>query len=184
MKNPSELAYPDKLPDDLKLLLKQQKVPVDDPLIAVLAWHWMRTNESRDVIQENRVKLEVALDERREAIQDDRLKLEAALDERLKKMVDWAEALKFLNGHLEKLSEVLSEKPLGISQQITRELTQPIAGGAALVKQLSIDIGGLLSDVDESRKHLRWSHIVTGFLSGFAIGTLMISWIYSHIFLH
>ena len=184
MKNPSELAYPEKLPDDLKLLLKQQKVPVDDPLIAVLAWHWLRTNESRDVIQENRVKLEVALDERREAIQDDRLKLEAALYERLKKMIEWAEALKFLNGHLEKLSEVLSEKPLGISQQITRELTQPIAGGAALVKQLSIDIGGLLSDVDESRKHLRWSHIVTGVLSGFAIGTLMISWIYSHIFLH
>jgi hypothetical protein len=166
MKNPSELAYPEKLPDDLKLLLKQQQVPVDDPLIAVLAWHWLRTNESRDVIQENRVKLEVAL------------------DERLKKMVEWAEALKFLNGHLEKLSEVLSQKPLGISQQITRELTQPIAGGAALVKQLSIDIGGLLSDVDESRKHLRWSHIVTGFLSGFAIGTLMISWIYSHTFLH
>jgi hypothetical protein len=184
MKNPSELAYPEKLPDDLKLLLKQQQVPVDDPLIAVLAWHWLRTNESRDVIQENRVKLEVALDERREAIQDDRLKLEAALDERLKKMVEWAEALKFLNGHLEKLSEVLSQKPLGISQQITTELTQPIASGVTLVKQLSVEIGGLLTDVDQSRKRLRWSHVVTGFLSGFAIGTLIISWIYSHIFLH
>jgi hypothetical protein len=184
MNAPAELAYPEKLPDDLKLLLKQQKVPVDDPLIAVLAWHWLRTNESRDVIQASRVKLETALDERREAIQDDRLKLEAALDERLKKMVEWAEALKFLNGHLEKLSEVLSEKPLAISQRITSELTQPIASGVTLVKQLSVDIGGLLSDVDKSTKRLRWSHIVTGFLSGFAFGTLMISWIYSHIFLH
>ena len=107
MNAPSELAYPEKLPDDLKLLLKEQKIPVNDPLIALLAWHWLRINETRDVIQDNRVKLVVALDERREAIQDDRLKLETALDKRLEKMVEWTEDLKLLNGHLEKLSEVL-----------------------------------------------------------------------------
>jgi hypothetical protein len=184
MKNPAELAYPEKLPDDLKLLLHQQKAPPDDPLIAVLAWHWLRTNESRDVMRENRVQLEMSLDQRREAIQDDRLKLEAALDERFKKMAEWTKTLEFLNGHLEKLSEVLKEKPLGISKQITDELTQPIADGAKSAKQLAVHLGGMVNDVDKSRKQLRRSHLVTAFLTGYSTGILLFSWIYFHFFLH
>jgi hypothetical protein len=75
MKSPTELADPEKLPNDLKLLLKEHKVPANDPLIALLAWHWLRINESRDALQDNRVKLELALDERREAIQENTFKL-------------------------------------------------------------------------------------------------------------
>jgi len=44
--NPTELAYPENLPDDLKLLLQMQKVPGDDPLIVLLAWHWLRINKA------------------------------------------------------------------------------------------------------------------------------------------
>ena len=184
MNAPSELAYPEKLPDDLKLLLKEQKIPVNDPLIALLAWHWLRINETRDVIQDNRVKLVVALDERREAIQDDRLKLETALDKRLEKMVEWTEDLKLLNGHLEKLSEVLKEKPFRVSQQIQEELARPIAESVNSAKQLAASVGGLVNDVEKSRKRLHRSHVITAFLSGYATAALIISWTFSHFFSH
>ncbi len=184
MNAPVDLAYPKQLPDDLKLLLTQQKVPVDDPLIALLAWHWLRTNESRDEIKDNAVQLKSILDECREAIQNDRLKLETALDARLKSLGEWTDTLKFLNGHLEKLSEVLKEKPLGISQQIQTELAQPIAEGVKSTKQLAANVGGLVNDVDKSRKRLHRSHLITAFLSGYATAALIISWTFSHFFLH
>jgi hypothetical protein len=182
--NAAELAYPEKLPNDLKVLLHEQKVPKDDPLVALLAWHWLRINESRDVIQDNATQLKTVLDEGREEIQDKAFKIEALLDVRLKKMDEWSQALQTITGHLENLSVALSEKPLGISQQITAELAHPISQSVTLVKQLSVDATSLLIDVDKSWKRLVWSHIVTGFLSGFAFGTLIVSWIYSHIFLH
>jgi predicted transcriptional regulator len=180
----AESTYPKELPDDLKVLLQKQKVPENDPLIAVLAWHYLRTNESRDVIQNNAAQLKTTLDECREAIQNDRLKLEAALDKRLKEMLEWTDALKFLNGHLEKLSEVLEEKPLGISKQITDELAHPIADSVKSVKQLTVHVGSLVHDVDKSRKRLRRSHLITAFLTGYSTGILLFSWIYFHIFLH
>jgi hypothetical protein len=102
------------------------------------------------------------------------------LEERLKAFNEWSSTLKTIFGHLEGLSEVLSQKPLGISQQITSELAHPISQSITLVKQLSVEVAGLLNEVDKSRKRLVWSHIVTAFLGG----TLIISWIYSHTFLH
>jgi len=37
MKEPTDLANPKKLPNDLKLLLKEHNVPENDPLLALLA---------------------------------------------------------------------------------------------------------------------------------------------------
>jgi hypothetical protein len=184
MKNPTELAYPEKFPDDLKLLLKEQKVPANDPLVVLLAWHWMRLNEGRDVLRETTTQLKAALDERQEAMQDKAFKIGALLEERFKRLDEWSKTLQTIFENVDGLSRVLSEKPLGISQQIASELAHPISQSVDLVKQLSVDIGGLLADVDASRKRLVWSHIVTAYISGFATGTLLISWIYSHIFLH
>ena len=184
MNAPSELAYPEKLPDDLKLLLKEQKIPANDPLVMLLAWHWLRINETRDVIQDNRVKLVVALDERREAIQDDRLKLETALDNRLEKMAAWTKELEFLNGHLEQLSKVLKEEPLHVSRKIQEELARPIAESVNSAKQLAASVGGLVNDVAKSRKSLHRSHVITAFLSGYATAALIISWTFSHFFSH
>jgi hypothetical protein len=166
MKAPSELSYPEKLPDDLKLLLKEQKIPANDPLVMLLAWHWLRINETR------------------EAIQDDRLKLEVALDQRLEKMVAWTKELEFLNGHLEQLSKVLKEEPLHVSRKIQEELARPIAESVNSAKQLVASVGGLVNDVAKSRKSLHRSHVITAFLSGYATAALIISWTFSHFFSH
>lgn len=177
-----QLAYSDKLPEDLRALLTIQKVPPDDPLIALLAWHWLRINESRDVIQNSASQLGSTLEERRAAMQEIMLQLEALLGARLKDFTGFAGTLDSIFGHLGDLSEVLSKQPLGISQRITEELAHPISQSVSLVKQLSVDASGLITDVDTSRKRLIWTYVVTAFLCGYATGTLIISWIYSHIF--
>lgn len=166
MNAPAELAYPESLPDDLKVLLHEQSVPSDDPLIALLAWHWLRINESRD------------------AIQDGTLTLKAALDLRIGKIVAGAETLETINGHLERLSEVLREKPLGISQQIQAELAEPIAESAWTAHQIAHDLKTLLTDLNTTGRKLQRSRSLAAFLSGLSTGALLIPWTYSHFFSH
>jgi DNA repair exonuclease SbcCD ATPase subunit len=184
MKEPAELADPKKLPDDLKLLLKEHHVSNDDPLVAVLAWHWARMNESRDVLRECTAQLTAALDERQNAIQERAFQIGALLDVRLKQLDEWTNTLQAAFGHLENINKVLSEKPLGISEQITKELAHPIGQSVTLVKQLATDTAGLISDVEKSRKRLSRSHLITAFLSGYATAALILSWTFSHFFSH
>jgi hypothetical protein len=164
--NAAELAYPESLPDDLKVLLLEQKVSVDDPLVALLAWHWLRINESRD------------------AIQDSTLTLKAALDLRIGKIVAHADSLETLTGHLEALSQVLAEKPLGISQRIQAELAQPIAESVKSAQQIAFDLKTLLTDVNVTGKRFQRSRHIAAFLSGLSTGAMLIPWTYSHFFSH
>ena len=166
MKNPAELAYPESLPDDLKVLLHEQKVAFDDPLIALLAWHWLRINESRD------------------AIQDGTLTLKVALDARIAKILAHYSSLETITSHLEKLSQVLAEKPLGISRQIEAELTQPIADSTQIARQIALDLKALLTDVNVTGKRFQRSRHIAAFLSGLSTGALLIPWTYSHLFSH
>lgn len=184
MTAPADLAFPKDLPDDLKLLLSDQHVPKDDPLVALLAWHWLRINQNRDVLRECMAEFTAAFDERKAEIQDKAYKMEAMLDVRLKQLDGWTTILKEVFGHLETLNQVLSEKPLAVSEQIAKDLAHPIGQSVTLVKQFAIDAKTLLTDVEIARKRLVWSHFVTTFLVGFTTGALIISWIYSHTFLH
>ena len=184
MKNPTELVYPKELPDDLKLLLQEHKTPADDPVIALLAWHWLRINKSSDIIGERAAELKKMLDEGRELAQDHRLRLEALFDERLKNLREWIKTLETLNGHLEKLSAVLSEKPLAVSKQIQEDLAKPIAASVQSVRQLTLNVGGLNDEVEKSRQRIHRSQIITVFLSGYSTAALIIAWIFCHIFSH
>jgi hypothetical protein len=166
MNTAAELAYPESLPDDLKVLLHEQKVPVDDPLVALLAWHWLRINESRD------------------AIQDSTLTLKAALDLRIGKIIAHSDSLETLTGHLEALSQVLAAKPLGISQQIQAELAQPIAESVKSAQQIALDLKALLTDLNVTGKQFQRSRHMAAFLSGLSTGALLIPWTYSHFFSH
>jgi hypothetical protein len=183
MKEPTDLANPKKLPDDLKLLLKEHNVPENDPLLALLAWHWARMNESRDVLREGTAQLTAALDQRQNAIQERAFQIGALLDVRLKQLDEWSNTLKLTFEHLEGLSKVLSERPLGISKQITEELAHPIGQSVTLVRQLATDTEELLAQVDKSRRGLHRSHLITAFLSGYATAALILSWTLFHFFL-
>jgi hypothetical protein len=166
MKNPTELAYPESLPDDLKVLLHEQRIPADDPLIVLLAWHWVRINESRD------------------AIQDGTLTLKAALDLRIGKILAHAGTLETITTHLENLSQVLAEKPLGVSRQLQTELAQPIAESVKSAQQIAHDLKVLLTDVNHTDRRFQRSRHTAAFLSGLSTGALLIPWTYSHFFSH
>jgi hypothetical protein len=184
VKETSELADLKKLPDDLKLLLREHHVSNDDPLVVVLAWHWQRMNKSRDLLEEATTALTVALDERQKAIQDKAFEIGALLDERLKQLDKWTTTLQQAFGHLETLNNVLSQKPLVISEQITQELAHPIGQSVTLVKQLATDTTGLVGDVGKERQRLYRTHVITAFLSGYATAALILSWTLFHFFLH
>jgi hypothetical protein len=166
MNAPVELAYPESLPDDLKVLLHEQKIPANDPLIALLAWHWLRMNESRD------------------AIQDGTLTLKAALDGRIEKITNLYGTLEAITGYLEKLSEALAGKPLGISLQIRAELAEPIAESVKSAQQIAHDLKAMLTDLNVTGKRFQRSRHIAAFLSGLSTGALLIPWTYSHFFSH
>jgi hypothetical protein len=184
MTSPTDLAYPDKFPADLKVLLTEQKVPANDPIVLLLAWHWLRMAEMRDVVEIGAVHIVASLNQSRAEIMEDRLKVEAALDNRLAQLGTYQSTLEDLFKHLSALSTVLKEKPLAVSQNIEKELTAPVAESVKSVKQLSLHVAGLLVDVDKSTKRLRRSHIITAFLSGYATAVLIITWTYFHFFSH
>jgi hypothetical protein len=184
MKEPGELADPKKLPDDLKVLLEKHHVQEDDPLLALLAWHWARMNESRDVLRECTAQLTAALDERKAAIDEKVREIDALLKVRHEQLVSWSQTLQSIFEHLEGLNKVLSEKPLAISKQITEQLAHPIGQSVTLVNQLATDTAGLMGDVEKSRQRLQRSHVITAFLSGYATAALILSWTLSHFFSH
>jgi hypothetical protein len=184
MTSPADLAYPEKFPADLKVLLTEQKVPANDPLVLLLAWHWLRMDEMREVIEIGAIHIIASLNQSRAEIMEDRLKVEAALDNRLGKLNSWQSTLEDLFDHLSALSTVLKEKPLAVSQNIEKELTQPVAESVKSVKHLAVDVAGLLADVDKAKKRLRRSNLITAFLSGYATAALIVTWTYFHFFSH
>jgi hypothetical protein len=173
MKKPDELANPDNLPADLKQLLQTFKVPGNDPLVAVLAWHWLRIEETRDII-----------DEKRAAFDESVGKISAILNVRKEQFESWSKTLQELFLHLQDINKALSDKPLAISKAIAEQLAHPIGQSVTLVEQLATDSQQLVTTVDASQKRLGRSHLITAFLSGYATAALIISWIFFHSALH
>ena len=47
MNDPKDLKIIEQFPDDLKGMLRDLKVPLDDPVISLLAWIWKQMNENQ-----------------------------------------------------------------------------------------------------------------------------------------
>ncbi|SDT90498.1 hypothetical protein SAMN05444156_0606 [Verrucomicrobium sp. GAS474] len=166
MKAPGELAYPDTLPDDLKVILAAQKVPSDDPLLAVLAWHWGRINQSNDALQETGMVLKVAL------------------DERIKVIAGSVKALEEVARHLDVMNGLLSEKPSVLGKQIEAELTRHIGSALSATQGIAGVLSSLFQKTEGSFRRLHRERFAAAFLSGLASGALLIPWTYSHFFSH
>jgi hypothetical protein len=172
------------LPDDLKLLLQELKIQDDDPLFAVLAWHWVRIDKTRDILEEKTGKLSAALDERKAAIEEKVQQLGALLNVRKEQFESWSGTLHEVFQHLEDINKVLSQKPLAISEAITEQLAHPIGQTVTLVQQLATESKELVIDVNSARRRLHRSHVITAFLSGYATAALLLSWSLLHFYSH
>jgi hypothetical protein len=184
MKKPDELADPKKLPADLKVLLQELKIQEDDPLFAVLAWHWLRINESRDILEDRTAKLTSALDERKGAIEEKAREIGALMTVRQQQLETWSQTLQEIFQHLENVNQVLSEKPLAISKHITEQLAHPIGQSVTLIQQLAAESKELVTDLSAARQRLHRSHLITAFLSGYATAALILSWMVFHFYSH
>ena len=51
MTKPEELKQTDKLPDDLKAMLAEMKVPTSDPVIPLMAWIWKQMSEAKGTLE-------------------------------------------------------------------------------------------------------------------------------------
>ena len=92
MNDPKELKIIEQFPDDLKGMLRDLKVPLDDPVISLLAWIWKQMNETK------------------ETIDNAKMTVTAVLQERLDKMRQTADLLISTNGHLKEIDEQFDEK--------------------------------------------------------------------------
>ena len=169
MTKPEDLADPNKLPDDLKLLLTAFKIQENDPLVAILAWHWLRINQTCD-----------SLDAKRTAIDESAGKVQAILNVRKEQFESWTNTLLELFQHLDDINKKLTKEPLDICKAITEQLARPIGQSVELVQQLGTDAEKLVSRVDVSRERLTRANVITAFLSGYATAALIVSWIFFH----
>jgi len=164
MNAPAELAYPESLPDDFKVLLATQKVPPDDPLLVVLAWHWSRINQNNDTLQESGMALKVAL------------------DERIKVISGAAQSLQEVAKHLEGLNQVLAQKPSVVGRQIETELTQHIGDALTATQGIAHLLTSLFKSTEGSFRRLHRERFLAAFLSGLSTGGILTAWTYSHFF--
>ncbi len=68
MTKPEELKQPGQLPDDLKAMLAEMKVPTSDPVIPLMAWIWKQMSEAKSTLETARASVAAVFDDRLEQI--------------------------------------------------------------------------------------------------------------------
>jgi uncharacterized protein YoxC len=152
MNDPKELKAPEQFPDDLKGLLGELKVPLNDPAIALLAWLWKQMNDTKQTI--DHAKMTVS----------------AVLQERTDQMKQTANLLMSTNDQLEKIEEQIRSQPLNIKGQVQSELIVPLQLAADSCKKLDDQVRNIINRLDgklgEMQKRLNIALFVSGFLGG------------------
>ncbi len=162
MSDAKDTAQTVPLPDDLRNLLGKLKVPADDPLLLVLAWHWQRIEGERDRIKEGT------------------LELKAILDNRLEQINGAAKGMEELLAHLEGLRKVLAKSPSLLSEQFDKELKEHVRTAIAATDHLTAQVHTLTATGGKAFRRVRWTTWTAAFLSGFATGAMFLPWIVFH----
>jgi hypothetical protein len=153
---PDQLKQPSQLPDDLKALLAEMKVPTSDPILPLLAWIWKQMLDTKGALES--AKASTA------AVFDNRL-------ERLKKSAD---TLISVDASLKSIDEQLRAKPLEVKEQVEEELAEPIQAAVESCRKLDQQMKSLLQRLDHkvgrTQRALNIALFATGFTGGGLIG--------------
>ena len=156
MSTPAKLKQPSQLPDDLKALLAELKVPVNDPVLPLLAWIWKQMLDTK-------VTLESA-----------RASAAAIFDNRLERMNKTAELLVSVDESLQQVDEQLRAKPLQVKEQVEEELAEPIQAAVESCRKLDQQMKSLLQRLDhkvgKTQRALNMALFAAGFTGGGLIG--------------
>ncbi len=153
MNAPEELKI-GPLPDDLQLLLRELKVPANDPILPLLGWLWTQTNQTTATIA------------------DARMAFIAALDTRLEKMATSAELLGGVSRQMEQTRTAMDAIRTEIGQRITAELKSPIDTSVTSCRSLATLLDRLLYQTTEVLAHTRRRQMIATLVAGFVTGIL------------
>lgn len=157
MTKPEELKQPDKLPDDLKALLAEIKLPATDPVLPLLAWIWKQMNEAKSTLETARASVA------------------AVLDDRLEKIDETAALLSSVDTSLQKMNEQLKTKPLNVKEQVQKELAEPLKAAIDSCRKLDEQMKSLLARLDHKISQNQRALNIACFASGFTGGGLIVA---------
>ena len=157
MTKPEELNQTDKLPDDLKAMLAEMKVPTSDPVIPLMAWIWKQMSEAKATLETARASVA------------------AVFDDRLEKLDDTANLLLSVDKSLQKVDQQLKEKPLEIKEQVQKELAEPLKAAIESCKKLDEQMKSLLARLDHKISQNQRALNIALFAAGFTGGGLIVA---------
>ena len=166
MSAPDQLKQPSQLPDDLKVLLAEIKVPTTDPILPLLAWIWKQMVDTKAVLESARSSAA------------------AVFDNRLERMNKTAEILLSVDGRLQQVDEQLRSKPLQVKEQVEEELAEPIKATVESCRKLDQQMKSLLQRLDHkvgrTQRALNIALFAAGFTGGGLIGLCLGHLFFSH----
>jgi hypothetical protein len=155
--NTPEQLQAGKLPDDLKALLSEIKVPGSDPVLPLLAWIWKQMSEAKGTLDAARASVA------------------AVLDDRLEKIDDTAALLLSVDASLRKIDEELKSKPLNVKEQVQKELAEPIKAAVESCRKLDEQMKSLLARLDHKISQNQRALNIALFAAGFTGGGLIVA---------
>ena len=155
--NTSEQLQPGKLPNDLKALLAEIKVPATDPVLPLMAWIWKQMCEAKGTLDTARASVA------------------AVLDDRLEKIDDTAALLLSVDASLQKIDEELKAKPLNVKEQVQKELAEPMKAAVDSCRKLDEQMKSLLARLDHRISQNQRALNIALFAAGFTGGGLIVA---------
>ena len=156
MSAPDQLKQPSQLPDDLKALLAEIKVPTTDPILPLLAWIWKQMLDTKATLESARTSTA------------------AVFDQRMGTIIKTAEILVSVDGRLQQIDQQLESKPLQVKEQVEEELAEPIQAAVESCRKLDQQMKSLLQRLDHkvgrTQRALNIALFATGFTGGGLIG--------------
>ena len=157
MTKPEDLKQADQLPDGLKAMLSEMKVPTSDPVIPLMAWIWKQMSEAKSTLETARASVA------------------AVFDDRLEQITETANLLLSVDKSLQKIEQQLKEKPLEVKEQVQMELAEPLKAAIESCRKLDEQMKSLLARLDHKISQNQRSLNIALFSAGFTGGGLIVA---------
>jgi hypothetical protein len=155
MSTPDQLKQPSHLPDDLKVLLAEIKVPTTDPILPLLAWIWKQMLDTKATLESARTSAA------------------AVFDQRMGTIIRTADILVSVDSRLQQIDQQLESKPLQVKEQVEEELAEPIQAAVESCRKLDQQMKSLLQRLDHKVGRTQRALNIALFAAGFTGGGLI-----------
>jgi hypothetical protein len=163
---PEEVFNGDNLPDDLKWLMTSFNLPKNDPAVVLLAWHWKRVADMKDVIKTGQMELN------------------AALESRIDKAEGFATTIQQVDANLGKVAEALALTHLNLKTKIETEFKQPVADSLEKAVLVATTLEKFLQTIQTREAEYNRKRWRAAYWSGWASGVLIMGCLCWLLFLH